>query len=324
MLRIHDGKKRAWREVLRSMRATRVMHFLALVALVPLLATPGSQAAKVAQQAPGMPDAAVTVGEMLSAACRQDTNRFPDFLTRTNAAFYRKLPSEQQVALLRRIVQIQDIGRPLIGSDAAHQVVVRCETAAFTLQIRIGTPRIEENLAYVPVELAADRKADFGMVLSSGGWKLISLGLLVIDLPQLSAEWAAQDMDLREDGAMAALRKVAQAIDTYYKAFEKLPELLAQLGPAPKEGISDEAAGLLDAELAAGRAGGYSLRYRIVPAGDEGKETRFELGATPTQYGTTGRRSFFLDSSGKMRGADKQGAPATAADPIVEEPSTNH
>jgi hypothetical protein len=34
------------------------------------------------------------------------------------------------------------------------------------------------------------------------------------------------------------------------------------------------------------------------------------------------RRSFFLDSSSKLRGADKQGAPATAADPVIEESSS--
>jgi hypothetical protein len=296
---------------------------VALAALLPLLAAPILQAARAAQQSPGAPDPAGTIAEMLAVACRQDTARFPDYLTQANASFYRQLPSEQQVAILRRIVQLQDAGRPLLSSDASHHPSVRCETSALTLQIKIGAPRVEQNLAFVPVELSPERKAEFGMVLSTGGWKFISLGLLMIDLPQLSAEWAAQDSVAREDGAMAALRKVAQAIDTYHKAFEKLPESLAQLGPPPKEGISDEAAGLIDAELAAGRAPGYTMHYRIVPAGEEGKETRYELGATPNQYPNTGRRSFFLDSSGKLRGADKQGAQATAADPVIEESSSS-
>ena len=314
-LQTRDGEK--WPRFI-PMRAMRAL------ALAALLSASGSHAARAVQQAPGAPDASGTLAEMLSVACRQDTTRFPDYLTQTNAAFYRQLPAEQQIALLRRIVQLQDAGRALLTSDAAHRTVVRCETPSFTLLIRLGTPRVDQNLAFVTVELAADRKAEFGMVLSSSGWKFISLGLLMIDLPQLSVEWAAQDMEAREDAAMAALRKVSVAIDTYFKAFEKLPESLAQLGPAPKEGISEEAAGLLDAELAAGRAGGYALRYRIVPAGADGKESRFELGAAPTQYGVTGRRSFFLDSSGKMRGADKQGAPATAADPLIEGSSSVH
>ncbi len=326
MLRIQDREKLVRRKPMPPARSNRLMCALALAAL---LVAPSMQGAGALQQAPAaaappIPDPVETLAEMLSVACRQEVNRFPNFLTQTNAAFYKQLPSDQQIGLLRRIVQLQDAGRALLTTDNTHHTVVRCETPSLTLQIRIGTPRVEENLAVVSVELSADRKADFGMVLSSTGWKFISLGLLMIDIPQLSVEWAAQDMEVREDAAIAAIHKVAQAIDTYYKAFEKLPDTFAQLGPAPKEGISEEAAGLLDAELAAGRAGGYTLRYRVVPAGEEGKESRYELGATPTQYGATGRRSFFLDSTGKLRAADKEGAPATAADPLVEESSSIH
>jgi hypothetical protein len=296
------------------------------LALAAMLAAPTLQTARAMEQASptGTLDVAATLAEMLSVACRQETSRFPDYLTQTNATFYHQLPNEQQIALLRRIVQLQDAGRALLTTDSTHRTVVRCETPSLTLQIRIGTPRVEQNLAFVPVELAADRKAEFGMVLSNSGWKFISLGLLMLDLPQLSVEWAAQDMGEREDAGMAALRKVAAAINTYSSAFEKLPESLAQLGPAPKEGISEETAGLLDADLAAGHALGYALRYRVLPAGEDGKESRYELSATPTQYGTSGRRSFFLDSTGKMRGADKQGAGATAADPVIEESSSVH
>ena len=278
----------------------------------------------VAQQSQNAPDVSDTVAQLLSVACRQETARFPDYLTQANAALFKQLPPEQQVAFLRRVVQLQDPGHALLTTDASRRTVIRCETPSFTLQIKLGAPRIEQNLAFVPVELTEARKADFGMVLTNGGWKFISLGLLMLDLNQLTKEWTEQDLGAREDDAIAALRKLASAIETYRRAFEKLPESLAQLGPAPKEGISGEAAGLVDAELAAGRATGYAIRYRIVPAGDDGKETRFELAATPTAYGTTGRRSFFIDSSNKLRGADKQGSPATAADPLVEESSSVH
>jgi hypothetical protein len=329
MTRVQAMEKWTGREPLHRMHPMHMMMLaLAVGALLAVTSSPTAQA--VAQQSSPAPpafnpiDPTSTLAEMLSVACRQDAGRFPEYLTQTNAAFYKQLPVEQQIGLLRRLVQLQDVGRALLTTDSAHRTVVRCETPSLTAQIHIGMPRVDQNIAFVPVELTPDRKAEFGMVLNSSGWKFISLGLLMIDLPQLSAEWAAQDMGTREDAAMAAIRKVAAAIDTYYKAFERLPDSLERLGPAPKEGISDESAGLLDADLAAGRAEGYALRYRVVPSGEEGKESRFELGATPTQYGTTGRRSFFIDSSGKMRGADKQGAPATAADPMIEESSSVH
>ncbi|HWS52878.1 MAG TPA: hypothetical protein VN228_02015, partial [Pyrinomonadaceae bacterium] len=45
---------------------------------------------------------------------------------------------------------------------------------------------------------------------------------------------------------------------------------------------------------------------------------RFEATATPKNYGKTGRRSFFLDQTGVIRGADHKGKPATAQDPPID------
>jgi hypothetical protein len=80
--------------------------------------------------------------------------------------------------------------------------------------------------------------------------------------------------------------------------------------------------------LAGGEAGGYQVRYAIVPGAsgedesERDKAAGFTLAATPIKYGNDGRRSFFLDSSGTLRGADKNGAVATADDPRTgsEEP----
>lgn len=44
---------------------------------------------------------------------------------------------------------------------------------------------------------------------------------------------------------------------------------------------------------------------------------KYEATATPKNYGKTGRRSFFMDESGTMRGADHKGRPATLEDPKV-------
>jgi hypothetical protein len=44
----------------------------------------------------------------------------------------------------------------------------------------------------------------------------------------------------------------------------------------------------------------------------------FEATATPVEYGSKGRSSFFLDQSGTLRGGDLGGRPASASDPIVK------
>lgn len=46
--------------------------------------------------------------------------------------------------------------------------------------------------------------------------------------------------------------------------------------------------------------------------------TKFEATAVPVEYGKTGKRSFFVDESAVLRGADHGGAPATVADKPVQ------
>ncbi|MBA2647786.1 MAG: hypothetical protein H0U81_13395, partial [Pyrinomonadaceae bacterium] len=45
--------------------------------------------------------------------------------------------------------------------------------------------------------------------------------------------------------------------------------------------------------------------------------SKLEITATPIQYGTSGKRSFFIDESGTLRGADHAGQRATVADEEV-------
>jgi hypothetical protein len=98
-----------------------------------------------------------------------------------------------------------------------------------------------------------------------------------------------------------------------------LPDSLSKLGPPPAPAaVSAEAAGLLDAELAAGTKAGYVFRYVIAGASAIGAPAKYELAATPQTYGRTGRRSFFRDSAGGLHGADRQGAVGSAADPKVQ------
>ncbi len=56
----------------------------------------------------------------------------------------------------------------------------------------------------------------------------------------------------------------------------------------------------------------YKIELNVV--GD-----KFEATAVPTNYGKTGRRSFFVDETGVIRAADHQGKPATIEDPTVDE-----
>jgi hypothetical protein len=258
-----------------------------------------------------------TLVAALSAACRANPNEFADFLTAANASAFRALPEDQRAALLKRFSLANEAGKPLLSADQQNHPVLRCSAEEGTAEFRIGEPRTHDNLSFIPVTVVDGEQTDFGLVREDGRWRLLSLGLVLLDVSQLSKQWAEEALSTSEQNALNTLRQLADAIQTYRRAYGKLPDELAQLGPAPKGQIAPDQASLVDAQLAAGTAGGYQFRYRIVSEG-QGFDATFELAAMPSDYGKTGLRSFLLDASGKIHGADHHGSLATSADPIVE------
>jgi hypothetical protein len=57
----------------------------------------------------------------------------------------------------------------------------------------------------------------------------------------------------------------------------------------------------------------YGYNFQITVTGDQ-----FEAVATPREYGKSGKRSFFVDKSGVVRGGDHGGGAATVADPPAQ------
>ena len=304
-------------------RALRGAGLMAALAAIAGLSIPNIVFAQ--QQPPANPQAALS--DALTAACRQDSTAFANSLTGDNAAAFRTLPGVQRTATMKRFVLLDEPGRVLLSTGGNGQKIVRCESPSYTTEMRLVEPRVHENLAYVPIEIPVPgedpRKITFGFVREGGNWKLISVGLILLDIPTMAKQWEQADLDASEDAAIADLRSVAAALDTYRRAYGKLPDTLAVLGPAPPGGVSPDAAGLLDADLAGGSKDGYSVRYTIIPAGgnlaeeDANKAETFSVASFPKEYGKAGRRSFFLDSLGVLRGADKQGGVATSTDPRI-------
>jgi hypothetical protein len=283
--------------------------------MVLLLGLAACSTARAQEEGESSPAAALSAA--LAAACRADQTQFASFLTAENAAAFRKLPEDQRSALLKRFSLSEGPGKPLISSDPQNHTVLRCETPGVTVEFRFGDIHTRENLSFVPVAVVSSEVTNFGLVRERGGWRLLSLGLVLLDIAQLSNEWVEQDLAAREETALGTLRSLSDAVKSYRRAFGKLPESLAQLGPAPKDEISPEQASLLNQRLADGSADGYHFRYRIAPARAQEDVEGFELAAAPDEYGKTGRRSFLLDSDGKVHAADKHGAVALPDDPLL-------
>ena len=265
--------------------------------------------------------------DVLFAACSQDEQSFSKFLTARNAETFAHLTPTARVALMKRFVLLNEPGKASLLPTTSGRPTVHCETPGGAAELQIGGAEVSDNLAFMPVEVreptdttgASAIRVQMGLVRDGGAWKLLSVGLVLLDLPALAVEWDAAEIESTERAAIDGVKKIAEAVESYRRSYARLPDSLAKLGPpknASKPGL--DAAGLLGADLASGARSGYRFRYVIAGGSNLGAPAKYELSATPETYGRTGRRSFFRDSNGVLHGADRQGAVGSEVDPRVE------
>jgi hypothetical protein len=284
-----------------------------------------NNAATSVAKTPDAPTAALR--DALFAACSQSEQAFSKFLTARNADTFAHLTPAARVALMKRFVLLNEPGKPSVLPTASGRPTVHCETPGGAAELQIGGAEISDNLAFLPVEVreatdttgASVIRVQMGLVRERNDWKLLSVGLVLLDLPALAFEWDAAEMESTERVAIDGLKKIAEAIETYRRTYSRLPESLAKLGPPPRgSAASADAAGLLEADLASGARSGYKFRYVISGGNDVGAPAKYEVAATPETYGRTGRRSFFRDTNGGLHGADRQGGVGSELDPRLE------
>jgi hypothetical protein len=100
-----------------------------------------------------------------------------------------------------------------------------------------------------------------------------------------------------ETAAIARMRAIAQAEAQYQVVSDGEYGTLDQL--IAKRYVNDPSSGKLT---------GYRFEVQVKPA-------HFEITAVPEKFPVTGTRSFYVDETNVIHGADKKGAPATASDP---------
>ncbi|HTQ62720.1 MAG TPA: hypothetical protein VMI32_21010 [Candidatus Solibacter sp.] len=270
---------------------------------------------------PSGPTAALR--DVLTAACSQSQSSFERFLTVRNKESFMRMTPAARVAFMKRFVLLNEPGTPTVTMNPSGRPTVRCETPAGAAEIQIGGADTRDNVSFLPVNLrdATDTagaeaiQVNMGLVRENGEWKILSLGLVLLDLPSLEFEWDSAEADKNEQAAVDALKQIGQAVESYRHKYLRLPDSLSNLGPPLHGPAKAESAGLLDADLSSGMKNGYSFRFVIVGASTLGAPAKYELSATPIIYGRTGHRSFFRDDTGTLRGADHKGAVGSADDP---------
>ena len=192
-------------------------------------------------QSPAADSPATTLRDALVAACSQNTADFVKALTVRNAEAFSRLTPPARQTFLKRFVLLDKPGKPRSQNDSSGDLVVYCETSELTTQMEIAKPELRDNLAYLPLTVKDSgdsaglnvHQVTMGMVREGGQWKMLSLGLLFLDLPSLEIEWDRAEMKANEQTAVASLKTLVDAIETYRKTYTRLPESLKALGPAP-------------------------------------------------------------------------------------------
>jgi hypothetical protein len=280
---------------------------------------------------------AAALRDVLQAACSQDAADFSRYLTARSKESFERLTPAARVALMKRFVLLNVPGKATATANPAGRPIVRCETPDVTTEMSIGGTDTRDNLAFLPMELrdvtdstgANVHQITMGLVREDNQWRLLSIGVLLLDLPSLEVEWDAEEAEANEITALGNLRRLAEAVETYRRTYFRLPESLASVGPPPSRASAKntqaktlaatrEHAGLLDEQFAAGNKDGYEFRIIIAGADTLGAPAKYQLSAIPSAYGRTGKRSFFRDSDGGWHAADHGGAVGSASDPLVQ------
>src|SRR6184192_2292215 len=214
---------------------------------------PASSPSASVQSGPGG-----ALSNALAAACSQNQVEFIRFLTVRNQDSFSRLTPAARVALMKRFVLLDEPGKATISANPSGRPIVRCETPGGTVEMQVGGAETHDNVAFLPLELrettdstsASARQINMGLVREESDWKLLSLGVLLLDLPELEVEWDESEIGATEKDALQSLKTIAAAVESYRGKHLHLTESLENLA-SPQHGAPGiNAAGLLDVDLA--------------------------------------------------------------------------
>jgi prepilin-type N-terminal cleavage/methylation domain-containing protein len=128
----------------------------------------------------------------------------------------------------------------------------------------------------------------------------ILLVIAAIAIPNLMHS----NLSENESSAVASLRSLNNACESYARLYGGYPKSLSNLGPGSP--ANSASADLIDPALAGGTKSGYVFTYTAGATGVSGNVLSYSVTANPLTPGSSGQRGFFNDQSGVIR-ANKVG-----------------
>jgi type IV pilus assembly protein PilA len=135
----------------------------------------------------------------------------------------------------------------------------------------------------------------------------IILVILTVALPKLTTAVRGA----RETGAVKAITTIHTAQVQYYSNYNRFAASMQELGPPASGAEGPSASGLIERDLASGEKGGYKFTLSPTPTG-------YTIAAVPSQYGTSGSKTYFSDQGMGIHVHNGQ-EPATVNDPLLGE-----
>jgi prepilin-type N-terminal cleavage/methylation domain-containing protein len=117
-------------------------------------------------------------------------------------------------------------------------------------------------------------------------------------------------MSAKESAAVRELHNLVTAQTQYMSTYGKYAQSLIELGPPSSGQASATSADLIPGEISKGEKNGYKFTLQGTPQG-------FSVSAVPSQFGSTGRFTYFVDATGVIR-RNAGAEPATAQSPELK------
>lgn len=214
-------------------------------------------------------------------------------------------------AAVRHVVDSY-LNHETLSSSAHFRSYTRWQPKQVWCQVYVSPALMESYNQFAREAQISDQLRDFLMLLSpvpqpvtyaiynEGVGPLheihVPRNLVMMMLAGISSTPVNAPITTNEANIQQTLRTLASAESTFQSTMG-----------AGRFGSMDELikAGLISSDL--GNNSGYTVELIV-------SNSRFEISAVPTEYGKTGKRSFFLDESSVLRAADHGGGAATIAD----------